>query len=158
MIRDATTADLEALVGIMKQFHAAAELKRWARFEHVEDHWRAWILSMIEDEGSMSLVSEDDGVVVGTAGCALYHPFAIPVITYSTCHIWVDKDHREKGHTKALLEASETWAKEHGANMMAVGSQHLPQCQPKQAQALYKSIGFKLEDKHYVKEFSKCHR
>ena len=105
IIREATAGDFEELFDV---FESVAAEKRWIGQEAPVD--RAWRISTwheyLEVDGSVMLVAEDDGALVGMATLKKKGPADLGML--------VDPGSRGQGVGAALLEACIDWAKRNG--------------------------------------------
>ena len=131
-IREATAGDFEELFDV---FESVAAEKRWIGQEAPVD--RAWRISTwheyLEVDGSVMLVAEDDGALIGMATLKKKGPADLGML--------VDPGSRGQGVGAALLEACIEWAKRNGHYKISL------QVWPHNtsAIALYERYGFESE-------------
>lgn len=142
IVRDATREDFEELFDL---FESVAAEKKWIGSEAPLDReWRisAWN-EYLEVEGSVMLVAEDEGKLVGMATLKKKGPADLGML--------VAADSRGKGIGVALLESCIAWAKANGHYKITL--QVWPHNQP--AITLYERYGFEREGylrKHWRRE------
>jgi GNAT superfamily N-acetyltransferase len=100
-----------------------------------EAHERA-LRDALTDERSLVLVAEHGGRLVGSLVAGL-----LPMPLYGARlafvqELFVDEAARGAGAGRALMEAFDTWAREHGAAVEALGTSR------PQAMAFYERLGF----------------
>lgn len=111
IVRDATQADLPALVAMGRRFRAET-VYRDRLAEHVDQMTRT-AHALIEGAGTVIFVAERDGVLIGMLGGGLFtHPLAGSLYA-GELFWWVDPDARGAG--LRLLRSFERWARAHGA-------------------------------------------
>lgn len=93
-------------------------------------------------------VLKKDGVVVGGIAGIKYPDLHSGILTAVETFWFVDKSHRGKG--LLLLSTFEKWAKSNDCKRIAMI--HLEDSHPVVLERLYIHRGYKLEEKHYVKE------
>lgn len=120
--RMATFDDVEPMLEIAEQMHAALDLKRLAPFdrEYIEN----FLAVAVHDEDKLALVSEDDGAEVTGMLIAMpmRHWFNPSVVFVQELMIWVKPEKRQSGAGKALVGAFEEWAALKGFSMTALSS------------------------------------
>lgn len=112
MIREATLADLDALVAMGEYFHASTPYS--LELKNNPAQYRAVGAGLIEAPAGVLLVREVDGGPVGMLGGAIYdHPLS-GERTAGELFWWSTPDHRGVTGIR-LLRAFEEWAKARGA-------------------------------------------
>jgi GNAT superfamily N-acetyltransferase len=136
-VRDARTSDSSALSGLLAQLgypSAPADVVR--RLER-----------LAEDASNRVLVAEVQGSVVGLASA-----YVRPLIHHDAgfvriaCLI-VDERGRNRGVGRALVQAVESWAGEHGCDVAEVTSGN----QRVDAHRFYEGLGYAEKRKRFVK-------
>lgn len=144
-VRNATLADVPAIVAMAEQFYATTSYPGWAGFnaETVRD------LAEKLTTDHVMLVAEDDGAVVGMVGL-----FAAPFLfnhevtaAYEVVW-WVNPDAQGNGAGKALLAAIEPACRAKGCQ--AIQMVHLSSSPP-QAAAIYERMGYTHTESSYTK-------
>lgn len=151
MIRQATQSDMPELMRMAKEFHYKANGKRIIKYEDNLDGWEGWFNTCTSSPMFCCYVFETEGklggFVTGLTGPALFAPGKTK-LAYEG-NLWVDKEHRKNGVAKQLVETLLNWAKTMGCSHLTMASQRFFGFE--KADKLYTSLGFELEEKHYMK-------
>ncbi|SDN35214.1 GNAT family N-acetyltransferase [Allokutzneria albata] len=136
-VRTATAADLDALLGLYKEFNPEdPDLS-------IVDASAIW--AEMAGQGRIVLVAERDGVVAGTLDCA---PFANltrggrPILNLENMVVGVG--HRRQGIGRALIGAAVDLARELGCYKLQLLS-----ADTEEAHAFYESCGFRHAARGY---------
>ena len=143
MIREALISDTNNIARFMKRFEKETDFVK-VDVEHTRDKY---INLMNKGVATLFILEDNDGKMIGGLGCVvgddLHTPRKIAVETY-----WlVDKNHRGGGIR--LLKHFELWAENKGYIPAMV---HLTDSYPEELEHLYTRRGYKLIEKHYIKE------
>ena len=145
MIREATSADHRSNIEFMKGMeHASEFIKINSEYAfRVYDH-------MVKRGIATGLMKEVDGKVVGCLGFIMStdlhsgEPIAIETFWF------VDPAFRGQGYGNELFDAFEETAKRKGAKKVAMI--HMSDSFPDILEKLYMKRGYRLLEKHYIKE------
>ena len=149
MIREATMNDMPELMRMARSFHFAANGKRFIRFEDNTDGWVGWFRDCIADPGRTCLIAEDDGpcgFITALTGPLLFAPGKTKMAYEG--NLWVDEAARTNGHARHLIQAAKDWAKANGCSHLTMAAHRFFGF--KGPDKLYRSMGFELEEKHYL--------
>lgn len=141
-IRNATEADLEALVQCHKSFmdHHINVDKRFTLRPGVEENWKEQIMVSLNNPGTLILVAEVDSKIAGCAYIMIKEgamDFGSEKIGY-LCDVFVEPDCRRQGITREFLATSCKWLQERGINTVEVNwSVHCVE-----AQNTWRALGF----------------
>jgi GNAT superfamily N-acetyltransferase len=91
-----------------------------------------------------------DGQIVGALACIKAQDLHFPRMMAVETFWYVSPEHGSKGIGKSLFERFEEWAKEEKCDYTAMI--HLADSYPETLEALYTRRGYKLTEKHYMKE------
>lgn len=150
-LREATYEDRDELMRLLKDFHYATRLRRYILWEDCIPGWEAWLSACIENENMLLGVVASEKKLHAMIGCVVAPMFfTADVLTGFELVLWVDEAARGKGCAKKLIQGYEKWAKEKGARFCTLGSNIATGWKP--TQKLYQSMGYGLEEKHYVRE------
>lgn len=146
-IRQATLADVPAIVAMSERFYAATEFPARLRFPFDPGTVEKIAADLARDH--VMLVAEGDGQLVGMVGLYVL-PFMFNAGHRSAHEIvwWVNPDAQGAGVGKALLAAIDAACANKGAE--AIYMVHLASSPP-QAAALYERLGYALTESSYVK-------
>ena len=143
-IRPATTADETALgrygAALMRQHHAA-DPRRFILLEHPEQGYGAFLVSQIANPGSLVLVAENEGAVVGyvladveaTNWMQLRGPCGV------VQDLYVDETARRLGTGRALMNAAIDWIRSQGRSQVVL----MTKSRNERAQHLFASLAFR---------------
>lgn len=146
IVRNATEADVGAIIRMARKFYATTS---YAKFSPISAVAVAGLAEAMMSTGTM-LLAEHDGKVVGMAGLMIVPFYFNPEVR--TAHEvvwWVDPEAQGAGAGKALLAAVEPACRAAGAT--AVQMIHLENSPP-QAAALYERAGYRYSESCYTKE------
>lgn len=143
-IRNATQADVEAIVSMSARFYATTS---YAEFADFDPDAAANLANLMIDTGVM-LIAETDRPV-GMVGL-IVSPFLFNAAHKTACEVvwWVDDDQRGSGAGVALLRAIEPACRAHGCT--AIQMVHLANSPP-QAALLYERLGYVHSESSYTK-------
>lgn len=99
---------------------------------------------MIEDDNSLLGITEG-----GTVAGVLYPSFIDGQITAQELWWWVDKDQRQNGVGKILMDTFEAWAKSHGATILLATSTHA--LKPRIVGKIYAKRGYAPQEHVHIK-------
>lgn len=143
-VRPATAADQEALGrfgGALMRQHHAADPRRFIQVESPEAGYGRFLVSRLSAPGSLVLVAEHDGAVVGyiyadvesTNWMDLRGPCGV------VHDVYVDEGARRLGAGRALMRAAIEWIRSRGQSQVVLltktGNEH--------AQRLFRALGFR---------------
>lgn len=111
-IRDATTADLDALVAMGEDFHGSTPYA--LAFPSNPAQFRAIGERLIADPNGTLLVREVDGVPVGMLGAMVFPHALTGERTAGELFFWSTPEHRGVTGVR-LMKAMEAWASAQGA-------------------------------------------
>lgn len=145
VIREATEADLPAVVAMGERFHAASGYGVLGDYDPSDTENNMRLLFKI----GLILVAESNGRLVG-ALCMVFAPlmFNSKRFTANEMAWWVDEDARDTGAGVDLLRALEPACRARGA--VGIQMLHLKNSPP-QAAALYERLGFVQSESSYLK-------
>lgn len=144
MIRQATKDDILDILVVCKQF--ARETKQPAKFD--AKHFANSLGNLISlDHGLVLLSIEDDEVVGILIAVASQFVFS-PQMVATEMGWYVLPEYRDYRRGVKLVQAFEAWAKEIGADFIAMSDI----VQTQDLSKLYERQGYKLSEKTYVKE------
>lgn len=147
-IRDATRADLSAIVEMSRKFYSTTTYAEYARFN--ADTVRN-LAALLIDSGVI-LIAEQAQRVVGMVGLLITpHPFSGDVKIAAEIVWWVEPDARNTGAGIELLKAVEPACKAH--DVVAIQMVHLNNSPP-QAALLYERHGYIHSESSYTKALS----
>lgn len=130
---------------VMEQFSGGSE------FVTVDiEYTAATYARMIAKDQATFLTLEVDNQIVGGLGCIRYPDLHNGLLTAVETVWFVHPDHR--GYGMKLFDAFEEWAKKHGCKRLAMI--HMVDSYPEILEKLYQRRGYKLIEKHYLKEIS----
>lgn len=144
-VRQATLADVPAIVRMSACFYATTSYSTWADFN--ADTVAALATTLANDH--VMLVAESEAGVVGMVGL-----FVAPFMFNGDCRAayevvwWVDPEAQGAGAGRALLEAIEPACRAAGAE--AIQMVHLASSPP-QAAALYERAGYRHTESSYTR-------
>jgi GNAT superfamily N-acetyltransferase len=145
MVRQATLADVPAIVDMSAKFYATTTYAQWAEFNPETVHDLASNLT----ENHVMLVAEDGGQLVGMVGLfAAPFMFNADILAAYEVVWWVDPDAQGQGVGKALLAAIEPACLAKGCK--AIQMVHLS-TSPPQAAAIYERMGYRHTESSYTK-------
>jgi GNAT superfamily N-acetyltransferase len=131
-IRDATEADLEALMPLLRGYCDSDEgLERMARA----------VIAAPEDQAFLLVATDADDGVVGFAACAWKWSSLRGARVVVLDDLFVAESARGGGHADALIEASAAVARRHGAPVLT----WLTAPDNHRAQAVYNRLGGQAE-------------
>lgn len=145
MIREARIDEVRAVTEYMKQFESCTE--------HVKvdvDHGTKTYERIVKSGMGAMLVLFDDatGEIRGGLGCVKAPDLAYPRMIAVETFWFVAPEHRGQG--LLLFNAFETWAKRNGCDACAMI--HLSDSYPESLEKFYTRSGYKLVEKHYIRE------
>lgn len=141
MIREATQADIPALLLIGEKFAARAQLAEHVGYD--SDSLATTLGHMIASDDGIVLVTDDGS---GAAGGFLHpHPFNLNVRVGQELFWW-----SEAGHGGALFDALETEARAKGAKYWSMIT--LEAIRPEATGKLYQRRGYRPLEHSYIKE------
>jgi GNAT superfamily N-acetyltransferase len=146
MIREATHADIPAMMECARRFAATIKLEETVGFD--ETSVAGLLTQLIESPGGICLIAEDGS---GGAG-GLVHPsmFNSAHLTGSELFWWVDPDKRGRVGLK-LFWALEDAARERGAQSWMVST--MEALDHDGASKFYERRGYRPSDRNYIKRF-----
>ncbi len=149
MIREATIDDILEINKMAPDFWEDA-LKPLGLGYNPADFVR-YLVFLIENPITIILVSEEDGVVTGTAA-GILSPWFMDnsQLILTEQWVWVDPESRGKGLFDKLIGGLVDWGKGRGASllsMIAIGSST-----EKQVRDFYEARGFKFAEAHFIRE------
>lgn len=146
-IRQATLADVPAIVAMSERFYETTEFPHRLRFPFDPDTVRKIAESLAAEH--VMLMAEHEGEVVGMVGLYVL-PFMFNANHASAHEIvwWVNPEAQGTGAGKALLAAIEPACAAKGAE--AIYMVHLA-TSPPQAAAIYERMGYLPTESSYVK-------
>lgn len=144
-VRQATDADIGAILEMSAKFYAGTSYAGFARMD--ETTVRNLAKALI-DSGVMLLACVEQRIV-GMVGLAVV-PFIFNAEKLMACEVvwWVEPDARSSGAGFALLRSVEPACKALGADVVQMI--HLNNSPP-QAAVLYERLGFRLSESSYTK-------
>lgn len=145
-IRQATLADVPAIVGMSERFYETTEFPARLRFPFDPATVERLASGLVDH---VLLVADDGEQLRGMVGLFVL-PFMFNAAHASAHEIvwWVDPDAQGAGVGKALLAAIEPACRDKGAE--AIYMVHLA-TSPPQAAAIYERCGYALTESSYVK-------
>jgi ribosomal protein S18 acetylase RimI-like enzyme len=115
---------------------------------------RDYIASILEDENACLWVAEHEGRIVGIVKIALRETRDIPVLVprrYAEIGtLAVAREYRRRGIGRALMEVSERWARERGADQIELGVWEFNE----HARAFYNALGYRTARRRMWKRSS----
>ncbi|MES2904551.1 MAG: GNAT family N-acetyltransferase [Pseudomonadota bacterium] len=148
MIRAATPADIETIVGMGREFHSAAG---WGDIADYDDTTTALTLrNMIDSEAMVLLVAEQDGEVVGMAGggmAPLYFNHAHRI--GQEIFYWINPEARN-GIGKHLLDELENTARAAGCQSWIMVA--LDNVRPEVTGRLYRMRGYRPAERNWIRK------
>lgn len=146
MIRQATRADVPAIVDMAMRFYAVSGYERIAP---IAKESAAGIVLVCIDAGVMLVAEREDGSIAGMV-CLHIEPYLFNIDTTIAQEIawWIEPDARGGMLAARLLKAAEAAAREAGASVLRMGVLH---DSPPQAAALYERMGYSPSDRAYLK-------
>jgi GNAT superfamily N-acetyltransferase len=144
-VRQATLADVPAIVRMSERFYETTSYNRWADFN--ADTVEALAENLTENH--VMLVAEHEGQVVGMVGLFVA-PFMFNADKTGAYEVvwWVDPEGRATGAGKALLRAIEPAC--HAKGCASIQMVHLHNSPP-QAAMLYERAGYAHTESSYTK-------
>jgi GNAT superfamily N-acetyltransferase len=144
MIRLAQTyEDVRMVAEYMKQFEQATE------YVKVDvDYTSGAYWDLIQDGIATFFIMEDDGKMIGGLGAVKYPDLHDGKMMAVESFWFVAPENRGKG--MSLFNAFETWAINEGCKKLAMI--HMVDSYPEILERLYVRKGYKLIEKHYVRE------
>lgn len=144
-VRNATLADVPAIVDMSERFYETTSYSRWAAFD--PNTVEALATNLVENH--LMLVADDGGKVVGMVGLFVA-PFMFNANVMAAYEVvwWVSPDDQGKGAGKALLAAIEPACLAKGCK--AIQMVHLASSPP-QAAAIYERMGYAHTESSYTK-------
>lgn len=126
-----------------------AEFGNRSEFVNVDvDYTAQKYATMISNGTATFLTLEVDGKIVGGLGCIKYPDLHDGVLTAVETVWFVHPDYR--GYGMKLFDAYEQWAKNNGCKKIAMI--HMVDSYPEILEKLYRRRGYRLMEKHYIKE------
>lgn len=116
MIRTALFDDLDALVELSRQHHAAEYGDMPFDAAHVRENYRA---RSIDTMDGICLVAEEQGRIVGCLAAATMQPFNARIKVAAALALYV-ADNCAARHGKVLIAEFEAWARERGCVRVAL--------------------------------------
>jgi hypothetical protein len=101
-------------------------------------------------EGQLFLLTDDEGNMQGGLGCIKGPTPHNGKIVAVELFWYTSPENRNTFGAYELLKAYEQWAKDNDCHSCALI--HLADSQPERLEKLYLSLGYKLLEKHYIKE------
>ena len=143
-IREASLDEVRSVTEFMKNFEGATQFVK-VDVDHAVNKYKGMISN---GNGHMFILEDDNGKMIGGLGCVvgddLHFPRKIAIETYWFVH----PDNRGEG--LSLLRYFEQWAKDNGCD--AVAMIHLTDSMPETLDRLYTRRGYKMIERHYIKE------
>ncbi|MFD0697692.1 GNAT family N-acetyltransferase [Paenibacillus sp. GCM10027628] len=96
-----------------------------------------------------TFVAEIEGNVVGMVGLRQLYTYEGDNVAGQISVLVTKAEYRGKGVGKALIKQAETWAKEHGANVIVLTSGSRPERE--EAHEFYKHLGFTVSGLRFTK-------
>ena len=144
MIRNATHADIPAIVDMSRKFYATTSYAGWAAFcpDAVEN-----LARMLIDTGVMLVYGAERPV--GMVGLVVA-PFMFNASQTAAYEVvwWVEPEAQNQGAGKALLAAIEPACRELGCDAIQMMTLH---DSPPQAVAIYERFGYRHSESSYTK-------
>lgn len=134
MIRQATVADLDAVVTMGRHFRSSLNYTNVIA-ENVPQMY-ATATALIERDDQILLVAESDAALVGMLGGLLFDHFISGERTAAEMFWWVEPRHRFGVHGIKLLKIFERWASRHGASMVQMIAPSI------EVGAIYERLGY----------------
>lgn len=144
IVRDATRDDMKDILRMGRQFCKALDEKfdRESVVAHVE-----WL---IDDDRTVAMVAEDDGVVGMVSGVCIPNYFDNSRLMATEMWWWVDEGARTAGIGTALIDELESWAKGMGAERL---SMMVMEQLDTRIVKIYNERGYRRHETTYLKEF-----
>lgn len=141
MIRDATHADIPALVGMGERFFLESGYSKEATFDPAT--FESTLRSLIDGDSGILIITEG-----GMAGALVYPMyFNASILTGQELFYWISPEHRGGG--VALLDALESRAKALGAKTFSMIC--LDTLRPEAVGRLYERRGYRKSEHSYIK-------
>lgn len=143
MIREAKSDETFEVAKFMQKFE---EVTKFIKVDpvHAGKKYKYLIESGI---GKMFILEDETGKMLGGLGCVIGDDLHFPRVLAVETYWFVAKEHRGKG--LELLDYFEDWAKKHN---YIPAITHLMDSFPERLENLYLKRGYKLIEKHYIKE------
>ena len=142
MIREALPHEAHDVAKFMKKFEKVTD------FVKVDVEYTGRKYENLVNIGKAVLfILEESGKMIGGLGCIIGDDLHFPRTMAIETYWFVDKEHRGRG--LELLDYFETWAESKGYIPAIV---HLADSYPERLEKLYLHRGYKLVEKHYIKE------
>lgn len=140
-VRHARNSDAGAVVGLLRQSHAAA---RWT-FPYDPVRAQSLFCQHMQSGKACVLVLESDGVVSGILMAGVFdHPFGAGLCANET--VWfIAEEARGRGSLK-MLDAYEAWAKEQGCAVICMASLAI-----NDVSRIYTRRGYAPVETHFMK-------
>jgi len=149
IIREATLADVPAVVAMGQRFFDASGYASITSYDHETS--RVTFERLISNPDGVIFVADCDGELVGSAAALLFPFFFNANHKHGQEFFWwVDKDARGCG--QELRIALEEWAENNGAQSFAVAC--LASMRPEAVARVYERAGYQLSDSTFVRAMS----
>ena len=146
MIREAKADEALKVVSFLKQFEQASQFVK-VDVDHASKQFARLINS---GNGVVFIMENSKGELQGGIGAIALPDLNCGVMTAVETFWFVAPEHRGGG--MRLMEAFERWGKDKGCKRLAMI--HLVDSYPDILEKIYINEGYKLVEKHYVKEVS----
>lgn len=144
MIRFAETKeDVQKVAEFMTQFQKASEFVKVNVPHTVEAYW-----NLITQKIAVFMMLEHEEEMIGGLGAIKYPDMHDGKLTAVETFWFISPDHRGAG--MKLFNAFEQWGKDQGCKKLAMI--HLSDSYPEILEKIYMRKGYKLAEKHYIKE------
>jgi GNAT superfamily N-acetyltransferase len=144
MVREAQLAEVYLVARFMKQFETCTQFVK-VDVEYTTRVYRNFIKL---GTGAVFILTDDSNNMIGGLGCIkgpdLHFPRTLAIETFW----YVEPGSRGQG--LRLVKAFEAWAHEHGCDGCAIV--HLADSLENRLPKLYKKLGYKLVEQHFLKE------
>jgi ribosomal protein S18 acetylase RimI-like enzyme len=142
-IRAGTADDIAAVLPLVAKtiaFHEQLDPARWAAVPKAHERYQYFFERVLSNNG-VFLVVEEAGAIIGFLLGAISEEYAMyRAGRYGMLHdLWIEPDHRRKGHARALLMAALDQFRREGLKQVRLDSaagNHV-------AQKLFRSCGFR---------------
>ena len=152
-IREATPRDYQRLCTLIDQVDGLHREHLPHIFQKAEGptRQREYVLGLIAADNVGVFVTEQDGRLIGLVVVIVRVSSDIPILVPRTFalieNICVDRDHRNQGIGKALVEHAQLWAKEKGANSIELTVYEFNT----DAREFYESLGYFTESRRMTR-------
>lgn len=144
MVSIATSDEIRAIIAMAKQYDGGFSQHVTVNVEHATKTY----LGMVEAGIAIVFCLKDGDKIIGGLAAIKYPDINCGVMTAVECFWFVNPESRGKG--LELLSIFEKWAKQEQCQRIALI--HLADSYPETLEKLYIRKGYKLTEKHYVRE------